>query len=801
MAVGRPRAGSMLLRLLCALAILALLAPEGRAERLSDIRNTKHNLSATGPGTVKAVSESEVCVFCHTPHHAEQGAPPPLWNRKLSGATYTPYTSSSMDAIALGQPGGSSKLCLSCHDGTIAIGAVNVLNGAFTDQNPLTADIQVQGTSLDGTMPTGSGELTGFTRRLGTDLTNDHPISFTYNDALALADGELRRPDVEAHIENRIPGVRPDVPLEDNQLQCTACHDPHIRDTVDANIKFLRLLRFQEVEPITGTFNKATDTICLACHEKEGWAGSAHANSVVGDEIYTPTAAALREFPANLPVWRGACLNCHDPHTVQGARRLVREGTNSVAVPKQGGSSAIEEGCYQCHSATGAVLVNQGGANFAVPDIRIDFTSLRHMPIAAQPEVHDIGTASEPMPGKDFLESRSLLGTGGQQNRHVECTDCHNPHRVIKKRQFNDSAIAPDPAGTHRHETAALHTNIASGVLKGATGVEPVYGSSAFLSTPTSFDLKRGTPPVGASTAVSNAWVTREYQVCLKCHSTYGFNTPPQLGASDGATPTNTNALTRYTDQAMEFQAPVAHRGESSGTHRSWHPVMESTGRTTALRQANAGNWLAPWNNAQFIGTQTMYCSDCHGSETAPGTVVPPGGENGRSWGPHGSSLDFILKGRWSQLTGGSGTNDHLCFMCHSFARYATRNGEGFASGFGGSEKGNNLHAFHADKIGQLRCTWCHVAVPHGWKNKAFLVNLNDVGPEAGFATGTQVRNNTTAGFTAEPYYLNAMLKIRTFATSGNWLAANCGSAGPPGNGQSGRDWMRDSSENCESPP
>ena len=70
------------------------------------------------------------------------------------------------------------------------------------------------------------------------------------------------------------------------------------------------------------------------------------------------------------------------------------------------------------------------------------------------------------------------------------------------------------------------------------------------------------------------------------------------------------------------------------------------------------------------------------------------------------------------------------------------------------------VHGYHADKIGRMRCSWCHAAVPHGWKNKALLVNLNDVGPEAGLPAGTQVRNNTTAGYTNGPYYLNAMLIV-----------------------------------------
>ncbi|MFM9845841.1 MAG: hypothetical protein ACKVP3_01605 [Hyphomicrobiaceae bacterium] len=785
----------------CAAVAMGLAGPI-QAERLSDIRNTKHNLSVTGPGPARAVSEDEICVFCHTPHNANVEAAAPLWNRsQLPGTTYTPYTSSSMDALGLGEPGGSSKVCLSCHDGTIALGAVNVLNGASTDQNPATEDIAMSGTAPGGTVPEGEGPTTGFTRRLGTNLTNDHPVSFNYNDTLALRDGELRAPSTSPHIANRVPGVRPEIPLENDQLQCTSCHDPHIRDTVEANIKFLRLNRFQQTEPFEGGFDKSKDTVCLGCHDKQGWVGSAHANSFVANEIYKPQAATLREFSAGLAVWQAACLNCHDAHTVEGARRLLREGTDAIGTPKRGGRSAIEQTCYQCHSSLGDVLVGQGGSNFEVPDVGIDFLSLRHMPIADQPEVHDIGTGPLPQPGKDLIESQQVLGKGSDVNRHVECTDCHNPHRAIKKRQFNDSPIIPDAGGTHRHEAGSMPNNIASGVLKGSWGVEPVYGSSQFLAGAIGFDIKRGDPPVGASTSTASSWVTREYQICLKCHSTYAYDIPPDLGFISGGTPSGTNGVAQYTDQAMEFQAPLADRGEAGGNHRSWHPVMESTGRSAGLRRADRTNWLAPWNNDAFIGSQTMYCSDCHGSETAIGTIVPAGGEDGRSWGPHGSINNFILKGAWDQSTGGPGTQDHICFKCHAYDHYAVREpARDFPSGFGGS-KDQNLHAFHADKIGRLRCTWCHVAVPHGWKNKGFLVNLNDVGPEAGVPAGTQVRNNTTAGYTNGPYYLNAMLKVRTFATSGNWEDTNCGSAGAPGNGEAGKNWMKDSSENCNSPP
>ncbi|MCC0006855.1 MAG: hypothetical protein H6876_01855 [Hyphomicrobiaceae bacterium] len=802
------------------ISVLCVSAPvfgPALADRFADIARTKHNLSVTGPGDVRS-QEDRICVFCHTPHAANDKAPPPLWNRKLSGATYRPYESSSFDAgkrvgwlesAGRGQPGGASKLCLSCHDGTVALGSVLVLDGR-QNQN-----INVSGTAPDGTIPEGKGASTGFTRRLGVDLTNDHPISFTFDDRLAAEDGELRRPSSTPELGPPRPGPDPELPLTDKQLQCTSCHDPHVRDVVAENIKFLRLNRFQEIPAVGPFFDKRRDQICLGCHEKEGWVDSAHAHMSVANETYTARAANLREFPVSAQVWRIGCLNCHDAHSVPGSRRLLREATDSVLTPKVGGQSAIEEGCYQCHSSTDNVLNGQNGATSSVPDIKQDFQSRRRMPIDERPEVHDIGTGSEPQPGKDFIESRRLLGRGNDRNRHVECTDCHNPHRVIRNRIFNASPTVPDIVGTRDRTPGVPQTNIASGVLRGSWGVEPVYGSPRFLDPPVVFSVKRGNPPVGGSTLASAPWVTREYQVCLKCHSTYGYTRPPELGQSRGGTPPGTNDVRRYTDQAMEFQAPPGDQGEPttvvpgsggpggdqvSANHRSWHPVIAATGRTLAVRGgADANLWLPPWNQPDQIGVQTMYCSDCHGSETAPGTIIPQGGEHGRSWGPHGSNNNFILKGGFTARTGAPGTEGDICFKCHSYQNYATPDGDGVRSGFSNGEE--NLHAFHADKIGRMQCTWCHVAVPHGWKNKALLVNLNDVGPEGGLPPGTQVRNNTTAPYTNGPYYLGAVLKVVTFAPSGDWDDNNCGSVGPPGNGETGRDWMRDSSENCANPP
>ena len=121
------------------------------------------------------------------------------------------------------------------------------------------------------------------------------------------------------------------------------------------------------------------------------------------------------------------------------------------------------------------------------------------------------------------------------------------------------------------------------------------------------------------------------------------------------------------------------------------------------------------------------HCSDCHGTNTAAGTVEPTGNN---PWGPHGSTNDFILKGPWDSTTGAN--SNGICFRCHNHTNYATDVNEGdragFESGLSGS-RDTNLHAFHAKRVNKnLQCMWCHVAVPHGWKNKALLVNLEDIG-------------------------------------------------------------------------
>ena len=89
---------------------------------------TKHDFSAAAwnPG-------GETCIVCHTPHGGDSAvaADAPLWNHALNATqTYTMY-SRPLDGGAPGQPNALSKLCLSCHDGTIAVDSFGGTTGTL----------------------------------------------------------------------------------------------------------------------------------------------------------------------------------------------------------------------------------------------------------------------------------------------------------------------------------------------------------------------------------------------------------------------------------------------------------------------------------------------------------------------------------------------------------------------------------------------------------------------------------------------------------------------------------------------
>lgn len=176
------------------------------------IRGSKHDFSQS------TWTEGEICIACHTPHGSNQGIQDaPLWNRSLSTKVYTPYVSSTLKS-AVGQPDGSSKLCLSCHDGTIAIDSFNGAMGTILIANPM--DLNGQGHWY-------------------------HPVSIIYDSNLVAVVPHLNEPSVTA---SGLGGTIQSDLLKNDKVQCSSCHDVHNAAGID------KLLKMTEVN------------LCASCH-------------------------------------------------------------------------------------------------------------------------------------------------------------------------------------------------------------------------------------------------------------------------------------------------------------------------------------------------------------------------------------------------------------------------------------------------------------------------------------------------------------------------------------------------------
>jgi len=255
-----------------------------------------HNL---GPGSKSPIvgARPDFCAYCHAPH---SGLNAGLWNQKLTTQSYSMYTSDTERNRAR-QPrlGSDSNECLSCHDGTVAVGTTVAYGQVTTRGSMNTWDV------------------------FGSNLQSSHPFSLV----LPLRDN------VDLVASLATSGKTADktgaVKLIGGSVECTSCHDPHVqaKDLVSQNF----LVK-----------DSSSGQLCLACHDPTrqvsghvnplaDWAISAHALST--DKI-SPSA----NVGSYSTVGSAACISCHTPHNAAGPARLLR-GQN-------------EQDCIACHNGS-----------------------------------------------------------------------------------------------------------------------------------------------------------------------------------------------------------------------------------------------------------------------------------------------------------------------------------------------------------------------------------------------------------------------------------------------------------------
>jgi len=224
------------------------------------IKGTAHDMSSGGDGATYGNDVGgldRICIYCHTPHHsitpteAAALANPltyyPLWNHDVTNqVTFNMYSNGTslptstqhrLNATLDTKPGSISILCLSCHDGSIAVAAYgNKGNGLNPTHN-------TAGSTLAATQ---------YAIGVGGNLQNHHPIGFDYTAVAGVLDDEIRTADW-GPIGNGTYNLYISDLLWNNKMECSSCHDVH--NTKNEGEKFTWV-------------DDTQSALCLTCHAK-----------------------------------------------------------------------------------------------------------------------------------------------------------------------------------------------------------------------------------------------------------------------------------------------------------------------------------------------------------------------------------------------------------------------------------------------------------------------------------------------------------------------------------------------------
>jgi predicted CXXCH cytochrome family protein len=333
---------------------------------------------------------------------------------------------------------------------------------------------------------------------LGTDLSDDHPVSFAYTSQLAEANGELKLPvDLPSAIK-----------LEDGlNLQCTSCHNPHS----DPYGKFL-------------VMDNSASQLCTACHTKTGWTVSSHA---------AVTLAGVT-----------GCLNCHDTHGAGGAQRLLK--------------TAAEEGtCLSCHKGgsgvIGAVDIQtpfQKSSNHPVEAVVGVHDPLEDLPVAEfhvecadchNPHQLNDATAVAPLvngrlKGVKGITINGEVTSGYAQYEYEVCFRCHSDNSFVMTNTVTRHIEEGNKRLCFSPENPSYHAVAAPGKALSVTSLKTPYTPSSMIyctdcHNSDSSVIAGGTGANGPhgsensplliaryETSYPQPYAIENYALCFRCH-------------------------------------------------------------------------------------------------------------------------------------------------------------------------------------------------------------------------------------------------------------------------------------------
>ncbi|MDR3765306.1 MAG: cytochrome c3 family protein [Acidobacteriota bacterium] len=406
-----------------------------------------HDLSA-GTSSTTTGALSGACLYCHAPHSGLNGTTSAnsegLWNHKLSSATYTLYTSTTYQQTGtqptLGKP---SSLCLSCHDGTVALGQTIAYGKVSMSQ-------EIQSS-------------------IGTDLRLSHPISLT----LPIKDAPLL---LASFVSTGVPADSTGcVHLIKGNLECTTCHDPHDQFTDASSPDFL-------------VRTNTNSEICLSCHDLSRTDTSSTSTTTTSDIQWTQSAhaiaqnristAASTKIHAALSVTHPTvssegCLSCHAVHNAATAEWLLQDGVSTSDSTSARKSSNIANAYYAGSSQTG--ITSTGGSERTCLRCHAgDNNTIHPQPANILSEFEKEGHPFPTTSARHTAKESALL----EHDRHATCVDCHNPHSARRTKTAQDTTGLSDAQKGVRGIQASDGTTVLQSVTYEYENCLRCHGSS-----------------------------------------------------------------------------------------------------------------------------------------------------------------------------------------------------------------------------------------------------------------------------------------------------------------------------------
>ena len=399
--------------------------------------------------------------------------------------------------------------------------------------------------------------------------------------------------------------------------------------------------------------------------------------------------AASWTNPGGLPIYRLAVAL----PTAPKAEAPLNDTSTS---PHEPDTSLTSDTCAECHSthtATDAYLVTASGGSVAAAGTTSQLRSVggTSAPSAANSAMladalcltcHEGTTGASlsmaalygPAAPTTDPGARDIYSHDVALDPSLKCATCHNPHIAT---------AAPAIQTTTGWAIAGAQISVGGTVAtNGGANTTPTY---------TIQDGSYGHQP------------TREYELCLKCHTGAAV-------ASNAGQPPSQDEL----DKGVELNP----------SNSSYHPV-EASGKNTTVAMALSLAGTSPYKLWNFTTDGTVRCVNCHADSAKYDPTTPPAA--GSDLAPHTSQYRGILIQNYQDRVLKSSGVDYaaadsaLCLVCHAEEGFVSNSSSAtnfrlhqeHLTGIAGKGNGGTNIDTPGDGQGNAICAECHFRI-HG---------------------------------------------------------------------------------------